>query len=136
MRLTDREIVLDSVLLKKGHRLDVGLELNALPQKNLQTTAKPKTWTQQEANLLQTSVFYWRNKNYQHQHHYLFSDPKQVFRYQRKGSQNTPLGIFKAGEKITYHHADGVETFLFEPGFAYEVNQQRERLYRNQTFYH
>ena len=142
VRTKDFEYTIDSVLLKKGHKLEFSIDALHYPRSKydlvISKLPKPDELTEIEKELLTKSIFIFK-KHPEAENQFLWDDyghiqfiPKPTSRYQKS---NYKVGPFLSNTHVQYKYGKVWENrFLFEAGFSYEIAQNRERLYENDTF--
>ncbi|MEM9921777.1 MAG: alpha-2-macroglobulin family protein [Bacteroidota bacterium] len=139
VRTQDHSYTIDSVFLKAGHKLEISIdEDHILPHKHVKSKSKPDTLEQFEYNFLKKHLLVIRNPT--NSPLYLIQGDRNIrrlafhrFQLQTRRKNREELlfvGPFIQNVPLTYIRPNAfVNTFLFEPGFLYEIAPQRERLY-------
>lgn len=134
IRTTDEEITIDSVILKKGHKLEFSIDLlhYARWEKRhlIRRQKMPKQFTKKEKKLIRSSVLVLRELP-RNRTTFIWDAAHSIHllppRYQNKSIK---VGPFTDNSKLWYKEKKGLETdFIFESGFSYKLSKQRERLY-------
>ncbi|MEZ4883497.1 MAG: carboxypeptidase-like regulatory domain-containing protein [Chitinophagales bacterium] len=139
IRGRDFSYTIDSVLLKNGHKLTFSIDENHYLQSEQarhihRQAAKPEL-SKQELNLLKQQIFFLRTPYEKLGDYYVLQDAHTIHPIEAKRSGTWQIGPFFPRNNLTlirknhYHN-----TFLFEEGFEYEIEAQRERLYENKHF--
>ncbi|MEL7423439.1 MAG: carboxypeptidase-like regulatory domain-containing protein [Bacteroidota bacterium] len=135
LRTSKAEIRIDSVLLQAGEQLVLSVDQLQVKSKQVQVLARSPEWTNSEIKLVERHLLFLGSRTAQQRPQYFFASPKQVFlmRDRRYGTQ--PVGVFSNGQELT-RLRPGIDTtqFRFEPHFYYEIDQQRDRLYRHHPY--
>lgn len=136
IRTRDREITIDSVLLKTGWKLDFSLHrgrLATLPYP-IQVRSMPPMLTAAEKKLLQQSMFVLRSSA--RQGYTYLMDPNQGRLFRAEANTTSFMaGPFKSKSSLHYQvQGEYYRRLWFEPGFNYEVEEKRERLYEHKLF--
>ncbi len=135
----------DSVLLKKGQKLEFSIDVNQLDGTganrvqlsnevtnplSIKQTKASLLMTPLEKQLIENTMFVFQPKSGKH---HLFQDSTNIhiFSPQKYSPQKTfKLGPFYPNQSLNYVLKDSFETsFLFEPNFNYQLSKNRERLY-------
>ena len=133
IRGEDFELVVDSVYLKAGEKLVFSIDLNDLP-KNATVFPRDNNWTTGEKALLQKTIFTYRKTGNPTPTYVWQSD--NIYPYNGRKSK-TNFGPFTSVENLKMIKKNEFKTeFKFEPGFIYEIEKTRERLYKNSDFPH
>lgn len=134
IRTTDEEITIDSVILKKGHKLEFSIDLlhySRWEKRHLITRQQmPRQFTDTEKKLIRSSILVLRELP-RHRTAFIWDAAQSIHlirpTYQ---SKSIKVGPFTEGSRLWYKEKNGLETdFIFEAGFSYELSKQRERLY-------
>ncbi|MEN0051733.1 MAG: alpha-2-macroglobulin family protein, partial [Bacteroidota bacterium] len=142
LRTREHEYQIDSVLLKKGHKLEFSIPARGYA-KNITKRIRPDSLTKAERNLLKGRMLLLRQDD-DMPSTYLWQDTFAIHYFsainQKQNSypyKKEPL-IF--GPFLTQSHIQLLQPsrlgakFSFEPGFEYEVESRRERLYHSNHF--
>ena len=134
IRTRDREYTIDSVLLKKGHKLELAIDMERFHSSPMgkHISIRPVTdyFNQQEKLLIEKSTFQL------HEPHpgniqFLWYDSLHIHSFSAN-NYNFPLriGPFNQGSKLNYWSPGLLKTsFLFEPMYRYVLMPRREKLY-------
>lgn len=141
MRTNEGEITIDSVMLKKGHKLEFSIDLLHWAKWNkrhrIQERDMPPAFTKEEKELISSSIFVldevtnnstlvWDEGFNIHSHYR---------RYNHRHGRKALIGPFQKGSRLYYKEVGGITSdFLFEPGFSYRISKNRERLYEFDLF--
>ncbi|MFK7907137.1 MAG: carboxypeptidase-like regulatory domain-containing protein, partial [Chitinophagales bacterium] len=140
IRGRDFSYTMDSVLLKKGHKLTFSIDENhyslAKNSINIHRIAVENQFSKTELRLLKQRIFQLRTEvtgiNY------VFQDKYSIHPLQTGNNYNGKtwkFGPFSSKRDLTLIRQDAFEnTFLFESGFKYEIAENRERLYKSKYF--
>ena len=139
LRLQEQELTLDSVLLKVGQRLDIGLSTQHLPATGAKVQAKDPTYDPAELHLFRQQQFYLYELPSRHQSVFLSRPGKAIyqlyFRHNSRPARHFPLGLFHDKDSLVYRHTQGDHfEFTFDPGFSYELLPGRDRLYQHDAY--
>ncbi len=133
LRGRDFEYTIDSVLLKDGYKLEIAINEELYHQSedahliSRRPVKAELNWTEQ--NLVESSLFLLKKQP--RAYHYIWSEKDRIHVFWG-GSGRSPvkIGPFPKGTTLHYQVQGGFYTeFDFEPGFTYEVEASRERLY-------
>jgi alpha-2-macroglobulin len=122
LRTIDKEYHLDSVLLKKGLKLDLSVDVNQLPKNCYKVPVGDTLSLEEKRNIRNTIVSIFDdteglNYLWQQNHVVTFNESGNRYRY----SQLNNFGGFFPG-KINYAVQNKlVQTFTFEPGYDYTI---------------
>ncbi len=140
VRTKDAEYTIDSVLLKKGSKLELSIDelhFGRGPMANqIRVKTMPEELTDAEVALLRNSIFVLRNQR-PGTILAVWDQPWNTYITVNSGykNQDIQLGPFKNGALLKMVVQDGDSTsFEFEPGFSYAVSKNRERLYQYDLF--
>jgi hypothetical protein len=134
IRGEDFELVLDSVYLKAGEKLVFSIDLNDLP-KNATVFPRENKWTSAEKALLQKTIFTYRRAAGYPTPTYVWQNDNIYPSNGQKTEMN--FGPFTSVDNLKMIKKNQFQTeFKFEPGFIYEIEKTRERLYQNTKFPH
>lgn len=134
IRTTDEEITIDSIVLKKGHKLEFSIDLLHYPRwgkrHRISRRQMPKQFTYNEKQLIRSSILVLRNVP-RNRSTFVWDAAHSIHllspTYRNK---EIKVGPFTDGSRLWYKEKNGLETtFIFEAGFSYELARQRERLY-------
>lgn len=134
IRTTDEEITIDSVVLKKGHKLEFSLDLLHYPRwekRHLITRQKmPKQLTHAEKKLIRSSMLVLRELP-RRRTTFIWDAAHSIHLFPPTyRNRSIIVGPFIDRSRLWYKEKNGLETnFIFEAGFSYELARQRERLY-------
>jgi hypothetical protein len=136
IRTREAEYRLDSVWLRRGEKLELVINedhwppLNAPP--HIQRIAVPSSFTQTEKKQINESVFVFHGLG-QRDSLFIWDLPQNIH-FVAAPKQGYKVGPLTSGAALTYVHLDHFKRFLwFEPGFAYAVDENRERLYAHEV---
>jgi len=142
LRTRDREYQIDSVLLKKGQKLEFSIQAKKY-HTNITKRIRPDSLTKAERNLLKDRIFILRREK-DMPSTYLWQDTFSIHYFSAtKYKQNSysyrdePLlfGPFYTQKHIQLLQPSHLGAkFAFEPGFEYEIESRRERLYHSNHF--
>ena len=121
IRLWDREIKLDSVLLIKGKKLELSIELSKLP---VAAITRKQRWYlgQEDIDRLNAKVI-WVNNNFKNRVAYLWQKD-QVVKLGMNSNWNYHAGFF-AYDSMHFALKNGFQTdFIFEPGYEYTIEDK------------
>lgn len=137
LRTAQHEIRIDSVLLKAGKCADISIDLSHYDTSRIQVKSKLPYLDKQEATLISNRIFYWDKTDKQPLHMYLHQDRRQLFHLTGHHKGIVSWGLFDAHRPLT-RLAPGKDTitFRFEPGFYYQLEKNRERLYQHTPLLH
>lgn len=134
IRTTDEEITIDSIVLKKGHKLEFSIDLLHYPRwekrHRISRRQMPKQFTYNEKQLIRSSILVLRNVP-RNRSTFVWDAAHSIHllspTYRNK---EIKVGPFTDRSRLWYKEKNGLETtFIFEAGFSYELARQRERLY-------
>ena len=136
LRTCDRVYQLDSVMLEKGKKLELAIEINRF-QKGTGApgmSIKPiqKEFSSQELYLLQQKTLALVRRQQQGEQ-YFWDTPHNIHWFRQWSPQHdiALISPFQNSGQIHHVHRGKFETtFAFEPGFAYNIDPTRERLYQ------
>lgn len=134
IRTTDEEITIDSVVLKKGHKLEFSIDLLHYSRwekrHRISRRKMPAQFTANEKQLIRSSILVLREAprnrttfvwDASHSIHLL----PPAYR-----NRAIKVGPFTDQSQLWYKEKNGLETdFIFESGYSYELSKKRERLY-------
>ena len=138
-----REFVytIENVILKKGEKVELSIDIDNYWKsdfkKNISRKAAPEELTLAEKDLLNREIFIFKysstnsNKNI-----FIWQDSSNIQFFNRTHRTNSyKIGPFYSNNKLRLLTQDGwSNTFKFEPGFSYEIERNRERLYESNIF--
>lgn len=132
VRTKNKEYRIDSVLLKRGYKLDFSIDARHLP-KNVSITSMPETYTDTENGLLRTSLMVLRYKSY-NKPAFLWQDDN-VWLLEPDQSGSITIGPL---EQTTTHFAIKDEyqsEFVFEWGYEYLFSEKTIKLFESAIDY-
>ncbi|RMG83297.1 MAG: hypothetical protein D6714_10010, partial [Bacteroidetes bacterium] len=138
IRTQEWEIKVDSVWLKNGHKLEMVIDLDHYGKsprsKNIRQARTQPELTAFEKNLLKNHIFFLRTV-YQNARNHLWQSPENIHIFYQKNLRNLAIGPFEGFNNLTFMVQGSFQnTFLFEPGFQYDILKNRERLYEDTRF--
>ncbi|GJM34378.1 MAG: hypothetical protein DHS20C18_33790 [Saprospiraceae bacterium] len=139
IRSRNLEYTMDSVLLKTGQKLEIAIDENQYTQSpighHISRRSVSKELNSAEQTSVKNSIFVLRKQGGGQQ--YLWSSDRNINAWNNhKGKSFYKIGPFPAGTQLSYQIQGGYDTrFEFEPGYSYELQPNRERLYQY-TFFH
>ncbi|MEO1518557.1 MAG: alpha-2-macroglobulin family protein [Bacteroidota bacterium] len=139
LRTRDRHYVLDSVWMSKGQKLELSIRADATDQE-LETAGityheRPPELTSYEYAFVKRHLFFLRKKGFgwhtlQQGDHHIRSFQTPIQKKWKRHKDYFCTGPFQDGQVIRYQLHGGFESkFLFESGYGYDIDIQRERLY-------
>lgn len=137
IRTRDGEFTLDSLYLKAGEKLEFALDADVYQNARLpckvRFESRPDTLTPFEQDALRRSMLLWRSSG-DAPAHFFWNGPENIQAvYNVKGRAMHILGPFLPNETLYYLQTGAYLTsFKFEPGFEYDIDRGRERLYHSQ----
>ncbi|HMQ87686.1 MAG TPA: carboxypeptidase-like regulatory domain-containing protein [Flavilitoribacter sp.] len=139
VRTLDAEYTIDSVLLRKGWKLEMSVDADHFGRspmaQHIRVKAMPKSLTTTEAGIVRNAIFILRKYDGRAIHSIWDSQDNLHIFSPRGSTRDVKLGPFAAGSWLYYLKNDGDSTaFRFEPGFTYVVSKNRERLYETNLF--
>lgn len=142
IRTPKYEYWIDSVLLKKGQKLEFAIDENTFTQDtSIHRKAMPDSLTMPERKLLKSKMLLLKNP-LPLATYYLWQDSSAIHSFTLTSENSKPyvslpvmIGPFHAARYINYVQRDGfAKPFNFEPGFSYNIFPRRERLYESLHF--
>lgn len=138
VRTRDFEYTIDSVLLKKGYKTELILDLekygNASFAKNVSRTSMSTHLTHQEKKLIENSIFQFRSQ-YSDKKIFLWQNDESIHVLESSRHSAKKVGPFTNGYDLHFLKQERFyNTFKFESGYAYDVLPNRERLYSKAIF--
>jgi len=142
IRTPKYEYWIDSVLLKKGQKLEFSIDETGFAQDTLiHRKPMPDSLTQPERTLLKGKMLLLLKKSLALSTYYLWQNSSAIHSFtltnDTKRYDNTPIifGPFNLMERTHYVEQNSFRSqFLFESGFEYTILPRRERLYASQYF--
>jgi hypothetical protein len=137
IRTIDKEYTIDSVWLQKGHKTEITIDENQWQQSPLARyiTVRETTpeLTANERYIISQKILMLQNLPYG-KSSYIWQEGTPI--HIMSGSYNvTKIGPLRENRNFYYAVSGGFKReLLFEPGFIYEINQSRERLYQSALF--
>lgn len=134
LRTIDKEYYIDSVLLKKGTKLDFSLDINHLP-KNVYAEEKENKLNDNERSLIRNSVISVynnsNNQNYLWQENNVRIFNSDNYNYYRNYSRTYKFyGIYPG--KVNYAVQNKFSKQIdFEPGFDYKIDDKSIKMVEN-----
>jgi alpha-2-macroglobulin len=133
LRTFDKEYSLDSILLKKGKKLDLGIDMEHLPKYSYIVKKDNELSEQEKYNLKNYVIFIHHTsskKGYLWQENKVFTFPEERYSYNR---------LYKLGgffpDKMHYAIQDQFhKKFTFEPGYEYIINEENIKLISSNPF--
>lgn len=141
LRTNEEEITIDSILLKKGHKLEFSIDLLHWAKwdkrHRIQRRVMPTALTQEEKELIRSSIFVLDEVT--HNSILVWDEGFNIYRHKRKYDPlnlgKALIGPFQKGSRLHYKELGGITSnFPFEPGFSYRISKNRERLYAFDLF--
>ncbi len=128
LRTRNATYVIDSVLLKKGNKLDIAVDVNHLPE-NVSVHEEKTYFSETEKNLLNKSLFCIQNI-YNKDLYVWQKDNIQLYNYNYSGKfKILTFGPFQNLTDLNVGVKDKfVNTFQFESGYYYIVNEQKIKM--------
>lgn len=136
LRTQDAEIHLSRVELKAGQILDFSIDLDRYGTSQRRLVPQPDYLTANERLLLNKKVFYSHpfNKFNKVGGTFLYATPDCIFKKTYANRRVAEAwGIFSSRDSLHWIGQDSIQ-FLFEPGFSYVVDKNRDRLYQHKPF--
>lgn len=139
VRALDAEYTITDVELKNGQKLELAIDVDkyAASEKAKQVSVKsmPREWTPFEKNELNRHTFQLISDRAEHVY-YLWNDNSNIHFVPIKPSNRyLRIGPFPPNSQLYLLRQNAFQSkFLFEPGFAYSVSLNRERLYSKNLF--
>ena len=131
IRGKDFELQIDSVYLDNGVQTIFSIDLNNLP-KNTRLIKRPNYWTEAEKALLRRSIFTYQKTGRNNQ---IYVWQNDVVYPHNSGANFANFGPFEPNQNLHFIRKNEFKTtFLFEPGFQYQIEKNRERLYNIDVF--
>ncbi len=141
LRTSEEEITIDSIRLKRGHKLEFSIDLLHWAKwdkrHRIQRKAMPPGLTNKEKELLQSSILVLQHVP---NHSVLVWDEGfNIYSYNKQYYHplggHVLIGPFLKGSRLHYKELGGITAdFLFEPGYSYRISKNRERLYEHDLF--
>lgn len=139
IRTREATYTITDVILKKGEKVELSIDEDnygkSYFKKNIFRIPATEKLTSAENDLLQRKIFILKNFRH-HQPVFVWQDSTNI-QYFHGGSRinNYKLGPFYSNNKLRLLiQDDWNNTFKFEPGFSYEIEKNRERLYEYNFF--
>lgn len=138
VRTREYEYVLDSIFLRPGEKLELVLNEDFWPNGSTPDHFKripvAQSFTSVEKGLLRNSIFVIQNLKAKDSV-FVWDDPQNIHFITFHLNRDNYVGPFKAGSTLTYLSMNQFKnSFVFEPGFSYVVEKNRERLYQHELF--
>ncbi|MCB9274039.1 MAG: carboxypeptidase-like regulatory domain-containing protein [Lewinellaceae bacterium] len=141
LRTRQYEYTVEGVELRKGEKLEIAIDEQGFQQSEwagrISRRAVQPHLDQQETALLNKSIFELKSLP-QNAEIFIWQDGADIFHIQPNDYRNRSylrFGPFSNNTPIHYVQRGAFESRLkFEPGFLYEVNEARDRLYESKTF--
>lgn len=130
IRAYDKTYIMDSVLFKKGFKLELCLDLDKLPA-TVKVSEKTPFLSSEEAILLNKTTFVINKNNLRYNDRIVVWIGKKTFRFTRDDFKDDML-MFGPFDRSVIHFAveENFETsFLFEPKFSYSIAEGLIKLY-------
>ena len=141
VRTLDHQFNINGIELKAGHKLELSIAEDQIDKKqkgaHLSKKSMPDTWTTGEINLIKNSILVLKNHHKYWSDRTAISQGKQRIHFINTKANYAKLGPFR-NQTIRFYPKPkkGSSTkrnqpfnFRFEPGFSYEINPTRDRLY-------
>lgn len=141
LRTNEEEITIDSIHLKKGHKLEFSIDLLHWAKwdkrHRIQGRNMPPTLTEEEKELIASSIFVLHEAT--NNSILVWDEGFNIYSYKRQyyypNTRKALIGPFQKGARLYYKELGGIKSdFLFEPGFSYSISNNRERLYAFDLF--
>jgi len=141
LRTNEEEITIDSIVLKKGHKLEFSIDLlhwvKWKEHHRIRREAMPPALSAKEKELIQSSILVLRQVPTNQI--FVWDEGSNIYNYKKqyfhRQSPNALIGPFLKGSQLYYKERGGITSdFLFEPGFSYSISKNRERLYEFDLF--
>ena len=133
IRTREHEYILDSVQLRKGEKLELVINEDYWPSGQnpvkIGRLEKPNYFSDAEKNLVNRSIFAL------HQIRagdsiFIWDHPQNIHFATYQSGGHYHIGPFASGASLSYVNINHFKkSFVFEPGFSYDVAKTRERLY-------
>lgn len=143
IRTRNGEYTLKDVVLEPGKKVEIAVNEDHWRQSawadRIEYLAMPAYFNAYEKSLLNNQLFLLKNQPLTGSV-YLWQKNTPVhvidrFAFSRNYKKALKIGPFNANAPLQFSMLDGFRTeFQFEPGFSYEVQRQRERLYEQQAY--
>ena len=142
LRTRNYEYEMDSVLLKKGQKLEFTINAKLWEaNEHIERRVQPTTLTSQEKQLLKSKLLFLKG-NYRRSDQFVWQDTLSIHHYNKskhssRSSYNQPiiLGPFDYGRTLNYLQPQNFGSkFHFESGYEYSISSRRERLYESKYF--
>lgn len=137
-----REFVytIENVMLKKGEKVELSIDVDNYWKSDFKKYISRKSATTEltlaEKDLLNRKIFIFKH-SYPNKNVYIWQDSSNIQFFNRAYRVNNyyKLGPFYSNNKLRFLVQDEWNnTFKFEPGFNYQIQKNRERLYENKLF--
>ncbi len=137
IRTKDKEWTIKNVLLTKGQKLELAIDLNSYKNhplhKNISYQNKPTHFTTFEQKLLNKTILVLQ-RNY-NSNTYIWQNTSNIHYNNSYLGRDIFLGPFSEGAKIHIARKEKYKTdFIFEGGYAYKVKNNKARLYEHHWF--
>lgn len=138
IRTQTHEYKLDSIYLRSGEKLELVINedywANAPASKNIQRKEVPKSFSPVEEGVIKKNIFVLRSTK-SNDSTFVWADPRNIFFIPKAPKTYLQIGPFTPQSRLTFLKMNQFKSnFEFEPGFSYEVDPGRERLYAYDFF--
>lgn len=138
IRTKEWEYKIDSVWLKKGHKLELAIDVDNYGKskfgKNIKLARTQEYLTDFEKDLLRKRIFVLRT-TYKDAFNHVWQSANNIHIFRQINKRDLAIGPFKGYTNMTFLVQGGFSNnFLFEPGFQYDILKNRERLYQDTRF--
>ncbi len=131
IRLRDKFIEIDSIYLQPYYKHDISFDLDDLPAHSI-VTPVTNTWSNEEMNLLEESIWQMRSDKPANNNAYLLQQDRLI-KLNGNYGQHT-AGPFKKSEMTFFSPGNFDIDFTFEPGYKYDPSKQVVRLEKSVLF--
>lgn len=139
IRTTEAEVTIDSVILKKGQKLEFSIDLQHYLRwekaKRITIQKMPNYLTESEKRLLNQSILVLKRPA--DGTTLIWDEAQQIHSFNKTYSyrKDSQLGPFLKGSRLHYRESNGHKnTFLFEPRFSYDLSDDQPKLYEYDLF--
>lgn len=138
IRTQTHEYKLDSIYLRSGEKLELVINedywANAPVTKNIQRKEVPKSFSPVEEGVIKKNIFVLGPKK-SNDSTFIWADPRNIFFIPKAPKKHLQIGPFTPQSRLTFLKMNQFKSnFEFEPGYSYEVDPGRERLYAYDFF--
>lgn len=139
IRTREFTYTIENVILKKGEKVELSIDVDNYWKsgfkKNITRKSAPAELTLAEKQLLNHKILILRSFH-SNQNIFVWQDSSNIQSFQGGNKiWNYKLGPFYSNNKLRLLvQDDWSNTFKFEPGFSYQIEKNRERLYKSKIF--